>query len=88
MPVVHIPASLRDCTSGEATLDIPCTTPQELLAEIKANYSDLAARIMDETDGLVQHIQLFIDGQQTDALATITLTTTSEILILSPLAGG
>ncbi len=88
MPTVHIPASLRSCTDGQSTLEVNVATSHDLLAVVRRDHQRLAERILDDDNNLLAHIQMFIDGKQIGASVPVAVGPASEILLVSPLAGG
>lgn len=88
MPTVHIPASLRSCTDGQSTLEVNGATSHDLLAVVRRDHQQLAERILGAENNLLSHIQMFVNGKQVDASVSVAVDPASEILLVSPLAGG
>lgn len=87
---IKIPASLRKYTQGQDTLECQSRTIPTLLQQIRCDYPDLAAIILDEQDNLNGYIQLYVDGESVRqaGISQSQLTDTSELLLVAPVAGG
>ncbi|GAB5402733.1 MAG: MoaD/ThiS family protein [Aureliella sp.] len=88
MPTVHIPASLRNATDGQSTLQIAGVSTDELLAKIRSDHPQLAERILDSDGRLLPHIQMFVGESQVNSSEPVSVDSGSEVLLVSPLAGG
>lgn len=88
MPVIQIPAVLRDCTGDQASVEIQAASTNEFLQKLPSDLPELAGRILDANGQLLPHIQLFVGDQRVNAEHSIALNASSELLLISPVAGG
>lgn len=88
MPVIRIPAVLRDCTGGQATVELHAASTGELLQKLASDLPELAIQILSENGQLLPHLQLFMDDQRVVPEHSLTLRANSELLLISPVAGG
>jgi molybdopterin synthase sulfur carrier subunit len=90
MPVtVKIPAQLRTVTDGEALISVEATTVAEVLDALFARFSELRARISDDT-GLRRFVNLYVEGEDIRFLAGLDTPVKdgTEVTILPAVAGG
>jgi len=83
---VHIPTPLRSYTR-ESQIEATGATLGALIIDVDRQFPGLRFRIIDEQDGIRQHIKLFINQEQERALDT-PLNLTDEVHIICALSGG
>ncbi len=84
---VHIPTPLRSYTGKEGVLDTGGATVGEMLAEIERRYPGFRFRIIDEQDGIREHIKIFINEKPVRSLSAPTQPS-DTIHIICALSGG
>lgn len=84
---IHIPTPLRSYTKGKALLEADGVTLQDLLTDVDGRYPGFRFRILDEQDGIRQHIKIFVNQELASTLST-PLDQGSVIHIICALSGG
>ncbi len=87
---VHVPAVLRSCCRGAATLSLAAPSVRAALEQLERSHPALYRSICDETGAVRRHVNLFVntahvrdrDGLETPLVAGDTLT------ILPAVSGG
>jgi sulfur-carrier protein len=87
MPVVWIPALLRDMTGGETAVTMPGATVKQVIEHLDERYPGMQARLC-QGDRLRPNIAVVIDGEVYRSALQHQLTETSEIWFLPALSGG
>ena len=87
MPVVRIPALLRDLTGGAASLQVPGATVREVIRNLEELYPGVQARLC-ENDQLRPTISVFVDGSISQQRLRHKLQENSEIHFLPAISGG
>jgi sulfur-carrier protein len=87
MPVVWIPALLRDMTGGETAVTMPGATVKQVIEHLDERYPGMQARLC-QGDRLRPNIAVVIDGEVYRSALQHRLTETSEIWFLPALSGG
>lgn len=87
MPVVWIPALLRDLTGGQETLSVPGETVQHVIENLDRRYPGAMERLC--VDGrLKPNIALVVDGIASRQRLRHRLTETSEVHFVPAISGG
>ena len=87
MPVVWIPALLRDLTGGQEELTVPGETVQQLIEHLNERYPGIEARLCQE--GRVRpNITVIVDGVVSRQRLRHRLTETSEVHFVPAISGG
>ena len=87
---VRIPTILRSYTGGEAEVKATGSTVREVVADLDANYSGIAARILDENGKIRRFVNVYVgeeDVRFADGLDTPTPDGV-QISIIPAVAGG
>lgn len=84
---VYIPTALRSYTGRKPLLELSGRTLAELLDVIEQHHPGLRFRVIDEQDGIRDHIKLFVNSEQVLSLQT-ELRPQDEIHIICALSGG
>ena len=84
---VLIPSPLRSYTSERSSVEATGATLAALLDDLDSRYPGIRFRMIDEQDGIRQHVRIFINGEQVRAL-DMPLRASDEIIILQALTGG
>ena len=84
---VFIPTPLRSYTAGKGEIELTSSTLRELLSEMNVHYPGIRFRIIDEQDGIRQHIKLFVNAEQAHEL-DVKLSPRDQIHIICALSGG
>jgi molybdopterin synthase sulfur carrier subunit len=87
MPVVWIPALLRDLTSGEEKLIVPGETVQQVIENLDERYSGIKARLCEE-GRLRPNMTVVVDGVASRQRLRHQLTETSEVHFVPAISGG
>ncbi len=84
---VSIPTPLRSYTEQAAEVEAAGGTVAELLADLDRRYPGIRFRMIDEQDGIRQHVKIFINRERIAALEE-PLEPGDEVQILQALSGG
>ena len=84
---VSIPTPLRSYTEQEAIVEAEGSTVRELLADLDRRHPGIRFRMIDEQDGIRQHVKIFINRERIAALEE-PLRPGDEVQILQALSGG
>ncbi|MBI1994060.1 MAG: MoaD/ThiS family protein [Deltaproteobacteria bacterium] len=85
--VVHIPTPLRSYTDKQSVVEAGGRTLGEALARIDQDYPGFRFRIIDEQDGIREHIKIFINEKPVRDLSAPT-EPGDTIHIICALSGG
>lgn len=87
MPVVWIPALLRDLTGEQEELTVPGETVRQLIEHLNERYPGIEARLCQE--GRVRpNITVIVDGVVSRQRLRHRLTETSEVHFVPAISGG
>ncbi|MEV0403415.1 MoaD/ThiS family protein [Actinoallomurus sp. NPDC050550] len=87
---VRIPTILRSYTGGEAEVKATGSTVREVVADLEASYSGIAARILDDNGKIRRFVNVYVgeeDVRFADGLDTPTPDGV-QISIIPAVAGG
>jgi molybdopterin synthase sulfur carrier subunit len=87
---VRIPTILRSYTGGEAEVKATGSTVREVVADLDANYSGIAARILDDNGKIRRFVNVYVgeeDVRFADGLDTPT-PDGAQLSIIPAVAGG
>jgi molybdopterin converting factor small subunit len=84
---VIIPPALHTYTDGRREVESNGATLAQVLVDLDRRYPGIRFRIIDEQDGIRQHIKIFINQTQTKAIET-QLDPADKVLIICALSGG
>jgi molybdopterin synthase sulfur carrier subunit len=87
MPVVWIPALLRDMTGGEAAVTVPGETVGQVIDRLEERYPGMKGRLC-RGGRLRPNIALVVDSEVSGSGLRHRLMETSEICFLPALSGG
>ncbi len=87
MPVVFIPALLRDLTGGVESLEVPGETVREVIDQLEARYPGVKERLCDG-DRLRPGIAVAVDGAISRQRLRHRLDVGSEVHFLPAISGG
>ncbi len=87
MPVVFIPALLRDLTGGVESLEVPGKTVREVIDQLEARYPGVKERLYDG-DRLRPGIAVAVDGAISRQRLRHKLEAGSEVHFLPAISGG
>ncbi len=62
--IVHIPSPLRSYTKNEASVEANGSSLAEIVQDLDRTYPGIKFRMIDEQDGIRQHIKLFVNKQE------------------------
>jgi len=84
---VFVPTALRSYSGQKGQVDAEGSTLGEVLTDLDRRYPGFRFRIINEQDGIREHIKIFVNQQQTRDLAS-PLRSSDEIQIICALSGG
>jgi molybdopterin converting factor small subunit len=87
MPVIWIPALLRDLTGGQEQVRVPGATLRQALDQLEARHPGLKARLLQE-DQLRPDFSVVVDGTVSHLKLRQPLTEDSEVHLLPTISGG
>lgn len=87
MPVIWIPAMLRDLTSGRDRVRVPGHTLRAAIDNLEAHYPGLKARLV-VGDQLHPEISVVVDGDLSHLRLLQPLAEDSEVHLLPVISGG
>lgn len=85
--LVHIPSPLRSYTKNKSQVESNGSSVNELLANLDKTYPGIRFRMIDEQDGIREHIKLYVNREQIKSI-DVNLTGNEEIHIICALSGG
>jgi molybdopterin converting factor small subunit len=87
MPVVWVPALMRDLTRGLDRVSVPGQTVAEVIDRLEERYPGVKARLIEE-DRLRPSIAVVVDGEVSSRRLRQRLAEDSEVHFLPALSGG
>jgi molybdopterin synthase sulfur carrier subunit len=84
---IYIPSPLRSYTQQMDEVDAEGSNLAELLTDLNRLYPGLRFRVIDEQDGVREHIKIFVNREQALDLNT-PVRPEDEVSILCALSGG
>jgi molybdopterin converting factor small subunit len=84
---VYVPTPLRAYTGKKGEVDAEGSTLGEALTDVDRRHPGFRFRIIDEQDGIREHIKIFVNQQQVRDLA-VPLRGGDEVQIICALSGG
>lgn len=87
MPVVWIPALLRDLTGGTDQVTVPGATVRQVIEQIEKRFPGMQERLCDG-DRLRPSIVVVVDGAVSRQRMRQVLADTSEVHFLPTIGGG
>lgn len=87
MPVVFIPALLRDLTNGKEAINLPGETVRQVIEGLEAQYPGVKGRLY-EGDRLRPGIAVVVDGVVSQQRLRHKLEAQSEVHFLPAIGGG
>jgi molybdopterin synthase sulfur carrier subunit len=87
MPVIWIPALLRDLTAGEERVTLNGDTLRQAVDELEEHHPGIKVRLL-EVDQLRPDISVVVDGTVSHLRLRQPLSENSEVHLLSAIHGG
>ncbi len=87
MPVIWIPALLRDLTDGKERITLSGDTLRDAIDELEARHPGIKARLL-QGDQLRPDISVVVDGTVSRLRLRQPLSENSEVHLLSAISGG
>lgn len=84
---VRIPSPLRSYTKQQSEVSGSGSSLWEVLADLDKNYPGIRFRMIDEQDGIRQHIKFFVNNEETEKLDQ-PVAETDTVHIICALSGG
>lgn len=90
VPIVRIPAALRDFTEGVDELQLGGETVAELLARLTTAHPGLRRQLYTERGGLRSYVNVFVNQDEIRTLAGLQTAVNADdtIYIVPSIAGG
>jgi molybdopterin converting factor small subunit len=86
MPVVTLRAPLKDLAGGNHRLEVDGATVGEVLRTLESQWPKTTGWILDEHGAVRRHVNVFRNGEQVDAQAS--LQATDQLQVLPSITGG
>jgi molybdopterin converting factor small subunit len=86
MPVVTLRAPLKDLAGGNHRIEIDGTTVGEVLRGLESLWPKTTGWILDEHGAVRRHVNVFRNGEQVDASATVGAS--DQLQVLPSITGG
>jgi molybdopterin converting factor small subunit len=87
MPVIWIPALLRDLTGGQEKVVVPGATLRQALEELNELYPSLSAHLLQDGQ-LRPDFSVIVDGTASHLKLRQALSENSEVHLLPAISGG
>lgn len=87
MPILWIPAQLRDLTNGQQSVSVPGDTVRAAIEHLETQFPGIKERLC-EGDKIRPNISVLVDGQVTPLKIRERLKETSEVHFLVAISGG
>jgi molybdopterin synthase sulfur carrier subunit len=87
MPVVWIPALLRDLTGGQERVTVPGETVRQVIEHLEVRFPGIQDRLL-EGDRLRPGLAVVVDGEVSRERLRHRLTETSEVHFVPAISGG
>jgi len=84
---VGIPTPLRSYTNQAAQVEAEGATVRELLDDLDHRYPGIRFRMIDEQDGIREHVRIFVNRERVPGIDE-RLGPDDEVQILQALSGG
>ena len=84
---VYVPGPLRSYTGNRATVEAGGRTLAEVLADLDRRYPGMRFRMVNEQEGIREHIRFFVNQEQATALSA-PVSAGDELHIICALSGG
>jgi hypothetical protein len=85
--IVHIPSPLFSYTARHGEVDAAAASLAELLWELDRRFPGIRFRMIDEQDGIRQHIRFFVNGEPVYDLRA-PIPPDAEVHIICAISGG
>jgi molybdopterin converting factor small subunit len=86
VPVVVLRAPLKDLAGGNHRLDVSGATVGEVLRALEQDWPKVTGWILDEHGQVRRHVNVFVNGERTDASAAVSAT--DQLHVLPSITGG
>jgi molybdopterin converting factor small subunit len=86
MPVVTLRSPLKDLAGGNRSLEVDGATVGEVLRALESQWPKTTGWILDEHGAVRRHVNVFRNGEQVDA--TATLDASDQLQVLPSITGG
>lgn len=87
MPVVFIPALLRELTGGQQRVEVEGETVRAVIDALDARYPGVRARLIED-DRLLPSLAVVVDGEVRSRRLRQRLNQESEVHFLPAISGG
>ena len=84
---VYVPGPLRSYTQNQAMVEASGGTLAELLADLDRRHPGIRFRMINEQEGIREHIRFFVNQDQVTTLAA-PLSGSDEVHIICAISGG
>ena len=87
MPILFIPAPLRDITQGNTSVVVTGSTVREAIENLETQYTGIKERLCDE-EKIRANISVVVDGQISHLKMRERLEENSEVQFVIAISGG
>lgn len=87
MPIIFIPAPLRELTGGKASVDVSASSVREAIESLEAEFPGIKDRLC-EGEKIRPNISVFVDGQISHLKMREKLDEDSEVHFVIAISGG
>lgn len=84
---VRIPSPLRSYTKSQRQVDVKGASLAEVIDKLDSEYPGIKFRMIDEQEGIRQHIKLFVNNDEVKTLK-VDLKESDVVHIICALSGG
>ncbi|MDR5683816.1 MAG: ubiquitin-like small modifier protein 1 [Armatimonadota bacterium] len=90
MATVYLPTPLRRLTQGQARVEVPAGTVDDVVAALDRQFPGLRAQLCDETGEIKSFINVFVNGNEIRTLQgrETQVAEGDEVSIIPAMAGG
>lgn len=90
MPTVYLPTPLRRLTNGQARVQVPAGTVEDVLQSLDAQFPGLRDQVCDERGEVKAFINVFVNGHEIRTLQgrNTPVGEEDEVSIIPAMAGG
>jgi molybdopterin synthase sulfur carrier subunit len=88
MPVVWVPAQMRDLTGRQARVRMPGATVRQVVDNLDALFPGVRARLCEDGEDLSPYLTVVVDGQPSRMRLLAPVGEDSEVHFVAAMQGG
>lgn len=86
---IHVPAVLRDCSSGARELFVTAPSVRAALEQVERTHPSLYRSVCNETGAVRRHVNLFVNGNHIrDREGLDTALVAGDVITIMPAVSG